>query len=57
MKVYTTKETAELLKVHQGTITRWIRKGDLKAIKLGSSGYRIKKEDLSKFMDSKITLT
>jgi len=34
-KYYTVKEVAELLKVTERTVRNWIRKGQIKAIKIG----------------------
>lgn len=50
MVLYTTDKVAEILDVNPVTVRRWIRKGKLKANKIGKS-YRIKKEDLEKFLD------
>jgi excisionase family DNA binding protein len=48
--LYTTQEVAEILKVHQRTIFRYIKSGRLKAVKTGH--WRIKKEDFDKFINS-----
>ena len=45
----TTNEIAKLLKVHVITVRRWIDAGGLKAARLGKQ-YRVKKEDLDKFL-------
>lgn len=48
-KLLTTKEVAEMLRVSKRTIFRYIKDGKLKAKKIGQ--WRIKKEDLDKFID------
>ena len=52
MKFYTAQDVANLLKVHQRTVTRWIHKGDLVGIKVGQR-WRISDEDLEKFLDER----
>ena len=56
MKFYTVVEVAEILKVTEGTIRDWIRKGKLGATKLGGTKtVRISEEDLTKFYnDNKV---
>lgn len=49
-KVFTPEEAGELLKVDTSTILRWIREGRLRAFKLGPRFWRIREEDLVKFM-------
>jgi excisionase family DNA binding protein len=40
--LYTVEEIAGLLHVHPETVRKWIKNGDLKAIRLGGpAGYRI----------------
>lgn len=48
-KFLTTEEVAETLKVNIMTVYRWIKAGKLTAYKAGKQ-YRIKKEDLNRFM-------
>ena len=48
-QLYTTQEVAEILKVHQRTIFRHIKNGQLKAIKVLGQ-WRVKKEDLDKLI-------
>lgn len=50
IKVYTTGEAQELLKVTQRTLYRYIKAGQLKAIKLGRE-YRITEESLKDFLE------
>lgn len=56
MKIYTTFEISEILKVSEGTVRDWIRKGKLGATKLGGTKtVRISEEDLTKFYnDNKV---
>ena len=50
--VLTVKEIAEYLKVNTITVQRAIKKGDLKAFKLGKD-WRIQKEDLINWINGK----
>ena len=49
---YTIEEVAEMLKVAYLTVYRWIQAGKLIAYKAGKQ-YRIKKQDLDKFLRAK----
>mgnify|MGYP001014333966 CR=1 FL=1 len=51
-KFYTIKEVAELLKVSDGGVRKWLKTGKLKGIKLGRI-WRIKKSDLEEFLNEK----
>ena len=52
MKFYTTFEVAVVLKVSEGTVRDWIRKGKLGAIKIGGTKtVRISDEDLRRFCE------
>ncbi len=55
-EVYTVQEVAEILKVHEATIWRWCRSGDLPAFHVGQQ-WRIWASDLQKVMDAKIETT
>ena len=48
----TVQEITRILKVHEESVRRWIRGGELPAILLGSSkgGYRVKATDLDAFL-------
>ena len=48
------KEVAEELNVHQETVRRWIKKGELPAFDSGR-GYRISRDDLNKFVENRTT--
>lgn len=51
-ELLTTREVADKLKIDPTTVTYYIRKGQLKAIKLGR-GYRVSQEELERFLESK----
>lgn len=50
LKLYTTTEVADLFKVGEPTVRRWIHIGKLKAFKVNNR-YRIKHKDLVAFSD------
>lgn len=50
----TVKDVADLLKVSEVTVRRWIKEGDLRAIDIGK-GWRISAEDLDAFLDGHAT--
>ncbi len=54
----TVQDVTRLLQVHEETVRRWIRTGELPAILLGSAkgGYRISKNDYEKFVADKFGL-
>jgi len=46
------KYIVNLLQVHEQTVRRWIKSGDLPAILFGrKGGYRVKASDLNAFLD------
>lgn len=50
--LYTVKEVAEMLKVSPEAVTRLIRTGKLKAIKIGGRiGYRVRKSEYEAFLE------
>lgn len=51
-KYYSIEEVAEMLKVAYLTVYRWIQSGKLIAYKAGKQ-YRVKKEDLDRFIERK----
>ena len=53
-ELLTVREITQRLKVHEETVRRWIREGELPAILLGSSkgGYRVKDSDLNAFLSA-----
>jgi len=54
-KFLTVRETAEALQLSEATIRRWIKRGKVKAVKLGKA-YMINVEGFS-VIDGKITVT
>jgi excisionase family DNA binding protein len=53
MKFLTRKEVAQLLRVSERTVDRWLQRGDLGGYKLGNGRttlWRIPKEELKKFL-------
>ena len=46
---FTVKETADFLKVNINTITRWIKEGRLKAVKIGRA-WRIPRSEIEKIL-------
>lgn len=53
VQYFTIEEVAKMLKVAYLTVYRWIRAGNLEALKAGKQ-YRIEKKDLNKFLGRKI---
>ena len=52
---YDVKEIVDMLKVHEQTVRRWIKQGDLPAILFGrKGGYRIKASDLDAFLTAQV---
>jgi len=51
-RFYTIKEVAELLKVSDGGVRKWLKTGKLKGSKLGRI-WRIKKSDLDEFVNER----
>lgn len=51
----TTADVAEVLKVSEETVRRWIRAGELPVLGVGGrrGGYRIRREDLDAFIDQR----
>jgi excisionase family DNA binding protein len=51
----TVREITQELKVHEESVRRWIRSGDLPAILLGSSkgGYLVRRADFDRFIEEK----
>lgn len=50
IKVYTTQEVLEVLKIHRRTLYRYIKAGQIKAIRMGRE-YRITEKALSDFLE------
>lgn len=51
-RFYTTEEVSKLLLVDPETVRRYVRQGDLRAVKLGGKFIRIDKADLDSFIES-----
>ncbi len=48
---YTVQDVVQELQVHEQTVRRWIKSGELPAYALGDrAGYRVAREDLEAFM-------
>ncbi|MDP9358513.1 MAG: helix-turn-helix domain-containing protein [Chloroflexota bacterium] len=53
---YEVKDIVDMLKVHEQTVRRWIKQGDLPAVLFGRrGGYRIKASDLDAFLSTQAT--
>lgn len=53
MTVYTIREVAKMLKVHEGTVRRWISEKKIKSIKFAETGFiRISQESLDEFLNN-----
>ncbi len=53
-KWYDVKEIVALLRVHEQTVRRWIKQGDLPAVLFGrKGGYRVKASDLAAFLEAR----
>lgn len=46
-----TEDVAKELKVRVERVREWIRRGDLVAYRVGGRDYRIKREDLDRFIE------
>jgi excisionase family DNA binding protein len=52
----TVEEVSKRLSVHEETVRRWIRRGELEAIDLqGPAGYRINQSELNRFIRGRAT--
>ena len=51
---YTVEEIVAMLKVHEQTVRRWLRTGDLRGYGFGGkTGYRVKASDLAAFLETR----
>ena len=50
MKLFKPQEIALMLKVTPFTVRDWIRKGNLKAIRVGPKLWRVREEDLQEYL-------
>jgi len=52
---YSIKDVVERLGVHEQTVRRWIKQGDVPAVLFGRrGGYRIKASDLDAFLEAQM---
>jgi excisionase family DNA binding protein len=52
----TVEEIVALLKVHEQTVRRWLREGQLRGVLLGrKAGYRVRARDLEDFLAARET--
>ena len=50
-RFYTVEDIVRILQVHEETVRRWLREGELKGFSLGrKSGYRVRPTDLEAFI-------
>ena len=50
-RFYTTDEVAKLLQIDPESVRRYVRRGTLRAVKLGGKFIRIDKVDLDRFIE------
>lgn len=50
----TVNEVAQLMRVSKMTVYRLIKQGDLPAVRIGR-GYRLREEDVHRYLDSRYT--
>ncbi len=50
-KLLTPEEVAQILNVKPNTVRQWLRNGTLPGVKLAKKIWRIKEEDLMKFIE------
>lgn len=55
MKIYTVQEIAEILGISHKTIQKYVRQGDIKAIRLGNQ-LRITEQAFMDFLESKTVI-
>ncbi len=49
-RLYTVKETAEILKVQEQTLRRWIKKGTINVIRLPGGRYRLTGSEVARLL-------
>ena len=48
---YTVEEIVDMLKVHEQTVRRWLKEGELRGVLLGrKAGYRVRASDFEAFL-------
>ena len=50
-EMLTAEEVAKIMKVHISTVRKWVRTKELKKVKIGIRGYRIRRSDLKRFIE------
>ena len=54
-KLLSTQEAADILGVHVQTVRQYIKRGELPAVKISPRLYKIRPEDLERFIEEKKT--
>ena len=56
-RLYTVQELVDQLQVHENTILNWLKRGELRGIRLGGSkaGWRIRASELERFLSERET--
>lgn len=54
-RLLSTREVADILGVHVQTVRQYIRQGELPAIKMSPRLYKVRPEDLERFIEGKKT--
>jgi excisionase family DNA binding protein len=54
-KLLSTREAADILGVHVQTVRQYIRRGELPAVKISPRLYKVRPEDLERFIEDKKT--
>jgi len=54
-KLLSTQEAADILGLHVQTVRQYIRRGELPAVKISPRLYKIRPEDLERFIEDKRT--
>jgi excisionase family DNA binding protein len=50
----TVEDIVDMLKVHEQTVRRWLRAGQLRGVLLGrKAGYRVRESDLEAFLEAR----
>ncbi len=53
----TVEEIVDTLKVHEQTVRRWLRDGELRGVLLGrKAGYRVRESDFEAFLEARDTM-
>ena len=50
MQLYTLKEVADILKIHHGTVLRFVTENKIKGVMIGRT-WRVSEEDLKSYID------